>query len=247
MSRKKLEYDTDKELDGIRWLARVIDFGVSLTITTAINELYTSHMMLRERPDFYHGKVKHQANLAEQEARMQSSRIMSLMTSRRFFDAYSDRVIDLAENDITLFRISLKQTLDDENFPNSELFSYLETSRALLEAAVHHFNSVLETALDDYSDELPYTPRYLRRIVLEKRWRKAFYEFDCTMLYRKWNKCCELLYDTAPNIDLNTQHSTQLFDNLLGHFADGDYVRECLNEAHAAEPNFLMNMILVKK
>ena len=42
MARKKLEYDTDRELDGLRWLARVIDFGVSLTIATAINELYTS-------------------------------------------------------------------------------------------------------------------------------------------------------------------------------------------------------------
>lgn len=247
MARKKLEYDTDMELEGIRALTRIIDFNVSLTISTAINELYTSHMMLREHPDFYRGKVKYQANLAEQEARMQRERIMSLMTSRRFFDAYSDRVIDLAEKDITLFRISIKQTLDDENCPNSELFSYVETSRALLEAAVRHFNSEVDLTADEYSEELPCTPRYLRRVVLEKRWRKAFYEFDCTMLYRKWNKCCELLYATVPDIDLNTPRSTQLFDSLLGHFAEGDYISECLHEAHAAEPDFRMNVIMVKK
>lgn len=59
---KKYTYTTDKELEGLRWASKVVDFGVSLTAMAALNELTTAYVMLRERKDIFRREAKHMAN-----------------------------------------------------------------------------------------------------------------------------------------------------------------------------------------
>lgn len=231
--KKRYFFRTEKELEGLRWTARVVDFGVSLTIISALNELTTAFIMLRERKDLFKHNVKRMANETMQVATNLRTSILSVMKKGDFFDTYSDRVIDLSENDITLFRISIKQTLDDNGIRDAELLSYLETARTLLEMAVAHFDSVMKQAANDYG----------------VNYRKAFCEFDATDVYERWQKVCEMLYrhyDADSDIDLNTERTTQLFNKMGNMFADGEYVGECLHDAMVEHPDF-MNEIDVKE
>lgn len=230
--KKRVTYSTDKQLEGIKYMAKIIDFGVSLTIATAFNELYTAHMMLRERKDLYKHEVKRFANEAVERAKMKRAQMISLMANRNFFDTYSDKVIDLSENDITLFRISLKQTLDKAKYPNSELISYIETARALLDASTLQFAEVAKATREDYGE---YT------------WEKTFIEFDVSDVLKSWDRVCYLIYHSREDINLNTPESTQLFDGLCRKFADGVYVEACLEEAHEAEPEFVENKVILKE
>ena len=231
--KKKYVFRTEKELEGLRWTARVVDFGVSLTIISSLNELTTAYIMLRDRKDLFHHRVKQLANETMQKATNLRTSILSVMKKGDFFDTYSDRVIDLAENDITMFRISIKQTLDDNGVRDADLVSYLETARTMLEMAVAHFDSVMTQATKDYG----------------VNYRKAFCEFNATDVYERWQKVCEMLYqhyDCGCDIDLNTERTTQLFNKMGNMFADGEYVGECLRDAMEEHPDF-MNEIEVKE
>lgn len=225
---KKVTYYTEKQFEGIEYAAKVIDFGVSLSVATALNELYTAHMMLRERKDLYRREVKRLANIATDKAKCRRGQMLSTMRSRKFFDAYSDKVIDLAENDVTLFRISVKQTLDDHNVEDSDLYAYIETARTILDMAKEHFVAVCQHTREEYA---PYD------------YASAFSEFNCSDVLAAWQKVCDILYARESNIDLNTEKSIALFHNLANKFADGDYVDECMKEAHEACPEFVENSI----
>ena len=231
MTKKKVVYYTEKQFEGIEYAAKVIDFGVSLSVAVALNELYTAHMMLRERKDLYKREVKHLANIATDKAKYRRGLMLSTMRSRKFFDTYSDKVIDLAENDVTLFRISVKQTLDDNHVEDSDLISYIETARTLLDMAKEHFVAVCKHAREEYA---PYD------------YASAFSEFNCSDVLAAWQKVCDILYTRESNIDLNTEKSIALFHSLANKFADGDYVDECMKEAHEACPEFIENEIKKK-
>lgn len=226
--KKKVVYYTDRQFAGIEYAAKVIDFGVSLTVATALNELYTAHMMLRERKDLYRRDVKRLANIAIDKAKLRRGQMLSTMRSREFFDAYSDKVIDLAEHDVTIFRISIKQTLDDHRAEDSDLISYIETARTMLDMATIHFGEVCKHAREEYA---PYD------------YASAFSEFNCSDVLTAWQKVCDILYARESSIDLNTDKNLKVFHMLANKFADGDYVDECMKEAHEACPGFIKNAI----
>lgn len=226
--KKHIKVYTDEQIKGITWASKVIDFGVSLTLTAAYNELYTAHMMLRERKDLFCREVKMYANDTIRRAKMKRAHMFALMTNHKWFDAYSDRVIDLAESDITLFRISLKQTLDRHNYPDSLLVSYIETARALLEAAHAQFKEVLQATKQDFGNY---------------DYESVFSEFNCADVLIAWQRVCDALYSSHNDIDLNTPDSKRLFDKLCLHFAEGDYIDECLNQAHTEQPEFLKQQV----
>lgn len=229
--KKKYVYRTQKELDGLRWTSRVIDFGVSLTVASALNELTTAYIMLRERKDLFRHHVKHLANGTMQAATNLRASMFGVMMNRGFFDTYSDRVIDLAEQDITLFRISIKQTLDSKRYKDADLVSYTETARTLLEMAVEHFKSVIQAAREEYG----------------VNYAKAFCEFNAQDVLMRWQKVCDMLYDTREDIDLNTQRTLGFFEKIGRSFADGDYVDVCLKEAMEENPDFVNDIIVKDK
>lgn len=228
--RKKLIYQTQAELDGIRYAAKTIDFGVSLSVTLALNELYTAHMMLRERRDVYRHGLKQSANDAIRRADLCKERMYSEMSSRKFFDVFSDRVIDEAEPDVAVFRLSLKQTLDANRYPDSCLVSNVETARALLDMAHGHFANTVRYARENYA---PYN------------YAVAFSSFDCADVLTSWNKVCRVLYNSESNINLNTEQSLAAFDIIERKLVDGVYLKPCMKEALKAFPEF-KNDILVK-
>ena len=43
------------------------------------------------------------------------------MKDKKFFDTYSDAVIDLAEKDVQDFRLSIKKVLDENNVHDSDM------------------------------------------------------------------------------------------------------------------------------
>lgn len=243
--KKKISFHTEKELEGYKWLAKVIDFGVSLTCNAAINELYTAHAMLRDS-DLYRHHIKKLANTAVQQAQEKKRSMFSSMTNAKFFDTYSDKVIDLAESDITMFRISIKQVLDDNNVKGAELISYLETARALLDAARLHFNDVVRIAGERFGNERVGRMSPMQRIAeLQRKWFSHFSEFNLSGAYNAWDKLTTLTYAHQGNIDLNTERTNKLFDRLCDKFVNGDYISQCLDEATKAVPDFIQNDIKV--
>lgn len=228
---KRVVYYTDEQLQGLNWVARMIDFGVSLTNHVAINEVYTAHLKLRERRDLYKREVKKAANDAVRRMEAKRGRMLALMANRKFFDTYNDRVIDLAANDVTLFRLSIQQTLRQANCDNDELLAYMETARDLLKTATIQFNGVCEEAEKKYG-KYPYA--------------EVFCEFDMSDVLKSWERVYKLLDNTSTNVDLNTTQSQGLFENLRRRLEGGEYIEECLKAAHDEVPEFVENHILVK-
>lgn len=217
--KKTIRNATPKTMGGIAWASYVMDYGVALLEIAAFNELYTAHMMLRERRDLYRQQAKKFANDTIELVKTKRRHMMSLMTDRTYYDTYTDKVIDLAENDITLFRISLKQTLDKAGHKDSDLISYIETARALLYASTIQFSEVMKDIRKEFDDNNNYP------------WESTFWEFDCKDVLHAWERLCDVLYKNNMTINLNTPDSTTLFNNLCRKFAEGDYVEPCMKEA----------------
>lgn len=228
---KKVTYYTDEQLEGLKYAAKVIDFGVSLTVNTAINELYNAHLALRECGNLYKREVKQLANRAYNLAVQRKMLMMGTMRNRDFFDAYSEKVVDLVEDDVSLLRISIKQTLDDNKYKDSYVISYIETARTLLDMACVHFEEVVKNTCEDYA-QFDYT--------------SAFSEFYPKDVLDVWEKMCNILYKCVGDIDLNTKENTTLSNNIARKFANGEYVDACMKEAHRVCPDFIKNAIVVK-
>lgn len=220
--KKRYSYTNQKDLDGLRWTSRVVDFGVSLTNTAALNELTIAFVMLRDRKDIYRHSVRRFANEAILAADRKRQAMFSVMANREFFDTYSDAVIDLAERDIVMFRIGIKQTLDDHGVEDSELFSYMETARTILDMAKTHFEISMETARNDFGFD----------------YSKTFAEFNVRDVFDLWGRACESAYRNESNVDLNTERNVMMFNQMAKKFADGDYVDACLKGAVAEFPDF---------
>lgn len=211
---------SQKELEGLNWTANIVDLGVSLFAMCALNELTTAFIMLRERKDIYNREIKHLANLAIMAETRKHAQMMSTMHHRKWFAEYLDNVIDLAEQDITLFRVGLKQTLDDYKVRDSELFAYMVTARALLDAATNQYKGVMETSLKDYGRD----------------YSRSFSEFNCADVFSAWSKVCDKVCKGTQDIDLNTERNVALFRKIEQSFGQGNYIRGCLQNAVDAYP-----------
>ena len=228
---KQITYQTERQLEGIHWAAKQTSLGVSLTVASAFNELYTAHMMLRERPDIFRNQVKRFANEAEQRARRKRTQMLDIICNRQFFDTYSDKVIDLAESDITKFRIGIKQTMDDAGYQDSELVSYIETARVMLTAAALHFNEIMQQAREKFGSY---------------DYEEAFCEFNPQDVQKSWGRVCSALYSSVIDIDLNTPRNEKAFDILCDKFAQAKYVNACLEEAHKEQPEYVESLLVVE-
>lgn len=226
---KKIYYDDEKDLEGLKWTAKVVDFGVGLSVIAAINEVYAASGYLRDRPDLYRFKVKHFCNLAVRYATLMENEIKSSMKCQSFWLDYSDRVIDEAEQDILLFRLSVKQELDNAKIKDSQLLSFVECARVMLDLSVKLFDGVMDASKEKFG----------------KDYRKNFLEFRIDSVLGFWEKMCEVLY-RGKKVDLNTPHVKGLFDKMCDKFAEGGYIQACLEEAQKNNPEFEENEVEVK-
>lgn len=216
---KRVYYSSDEELRIMKRTAKVIDFGVSLAMTSAFNEMYTALTILRFRRDLFKHQVKRDANMAYQSARRQETLLKTLMQNTGFWLDYSDKVIDEAANDVTLFRIAIKQELDSGGFDDSELYSYIECARVLLILSVRMFDTVIKEAKKDSG----------------KDYTDVFIEFRAGDACDKWGRMCDILFQRV-GIDLNTDRVNKAFDALYRKLTEGEYIQACLNEANKNNP-----------
>ena len=84
--KKKIYYVDENDLDGQRWAARAIDFGVGLSVTAAINCLYYAYGCLLERRDLFRLKAKRWGNCAVDAAGRMENRIKSIMQDKSYWE-----------------------------------------------------------------------------------------------------------------------------------------------------------------
>ena len=227
---KKVYYYGEKDLQGMKWVARTVDFGVGLSVIAAINEVYSAFGMLLDRPDIFRHAVKRLGNLAVTAASRREAYIKSNMKDKSFWSDYSDRVIDEAGTDITLFRVAIKTELDKAKFPDSNLYSFIECARVLLEMSITQFDCIMKQAKQRWGRD----------------YKKDFLEYRIGEISGHWNKMCEELYK-GYDIDLNSDYVTSMFNKMCKNFADGSYIDACMAEAHKKNPYFSSNVIDVKE
>lgn len=225
---KRVFYNNRRDLEGLKYTARVVDFGVGLAVTSSINEMYNAHAFLAAREDLFKGEIKHCCNNAFKEAKRKEFLIKENMRNKQFWLDYSDTVIDEAETDILLFRLSIKQTLDNTRIEDSELISYVETARVMLEMATEQYKCIMDLSQKkfgrDYSND--FTEYYMG---------KAFFW---------WGKMCDIVYK-GKKVDLNNTNTTGMFDRMCKKFAEGEYIQACVEKAQENNPDFKENKINV--
>lgn len=211
---KKISVRNEKELNGIKWVAKIMDFGVSLTVIEALNDGLNAFLSIRDNKSVYRQKVKQLANEAERKMTLKKASIVADMRDRKFFDTYSDAVIDLAEKDVQRFRESLKKTLDASNVRDSDMIAQVETARVMFKFASIHFDSVMDAAKGKFGITQ----------------RNPFRNFDCSDILYTWERLCNIVYSDQ-TADLNTKENQDLYNEMADKFVDGVYVQACLQEA----------------
>jgi hypothetical protein len=227
MSRRVVYYG-ERDLEGLRWTARIIDFGIGLSVTAAFNEIRNSYACLIESP-LFRQSVKRDTNNVMRMIKQRECEIRSIMKDKSFWDDYSDTVIDLANNDVTLFRVAIKSVLDKGGYRDSNLVSYMETARVLLEMSEQHYDGVMADARERYG----------------RNYSAEFACYDMEPIRRAWEKVTDAIYVGSP-IDLNTREVKAMFARMDKKFAEGEYIKECLKVAMDSHPDFMENKIEVK-
>lgn len=228
--KKKVYYTSEKDLEGLKWVAKIMDFGVNLMIKAAINELTNAYIMLRERDDLFKWSLKNLANRVIKAAKIKEREILDIMENKNFYDDYADAVIDYAQSDMTKFRVAIKQELDKAHIADSMLYSYIECARVMLNMSVFQYDNIIKEA--------------------KERWGRSyagdFSEFRIGNIYAMWDKVCSKLYDCY-SVDLNTPNISSLFDTMCRKFTDGKYIEKCLKAAYENNPDFVKNEVKVKE
>lgn len=213
----------------MRVLARIIDFGVGLAVIASINEMYSAASFLRDDKKLYRTDVKMFCNRASEAASKHEAEIRKNMKSADFWRDYSDKVIDEAETDIAHFRVAIKTELDNAHIPNSNLFSYIECARTLLDVSVAMFDANVEKIEKECG----------------RNFAKDFKEYRVYDVLSLWSEMCDILYK-GYNADLNTENVTKMFDKLSKKLSEGDYIQPCMDEAFRNNPDF-KNEIFVRE
>lgn len=232
---KHFVYQTKAQLEGLRWMARVVEFGVSLSFTVAIHMLYIGHLALREDKDMFRREAKKYANEAIRRADIKKARVMAAMKDYRFYDAYSDLAIDLSENLMTMLRFNVKQELDKARHPKANAMADIESARIMLFLAKQQYDSVIGEGRDKWH--------------LPKQILYQWGEFDLCDVFNSWELAVDTIYQTTYqgiSIDMNTPNILAVVDKIGHAFGDGEYIEECLKAAKAERPGFFNDFIIVE-
>lgn len=226
---KKVFYYSEKELECLKWVSRIVDFGVSLAVISAFNEMYSALYHLRTNKKIFRFTVKKHCNQAIEAALIREQELKSNMINKSFWLDYSDHIIDEAAPDIAKFRSAIKNELDKTALCSSELYSYVECARVLLEMSVKQYDGVMEECKKKFGRDFS----------------SDFKEYRVGDIFLKWNRMCDLLYEGI-NIKTNTEETDEAFLNMQKKFADGSYIQSCMDEARRNNPDFMENTIIVK-
>lgn len=225
---KKIIYYSEKDLDGLREVAKSVDFGVGLAVMSAFSEMLSAYCMMIERSDVFRHEVKRLCKRAIRLSELRSAAIRSNMKDGVFWDDYSDAVIDAAKSDVTLFRLAIKQVLDDACCDQALLYAYVECARVLLDMSVKYYDAIMEEARKKHGRD----------------YGSDFAEYRVGGIQKVWEDMCDRLFVGKAN--LNTPSVDAAFKVMCRKFAEGDYIAYCMGEAHKNNPDFVENEILVR-
>lgn len=228
---KRYVYRTERELEGLKWVTKIMDFGISLTVTVGLNEMLTAYVYVRNNPLLYRHRIKQLLNQSDRCGMMLRTAMFSVMRNRDFFNTYSDRVIDLANEDIGNFRTGIESTLLSNGNTDVALLAQCETARVLLNLAKVQYVETIGAARRKYGYDYGH----------------FFNNFNSVRVAAAWDKFCDCLYDGRKAVDLNTEHQKELFDTMSQKFIDGIYIQQCLKDAHIEHPMFTENNIIDKR
>ena len=228
---KRIFYQTPQQLEALKFVAKEMDFGVSLTVTAALNEFINFYILLRDNKKYFRQRIKQLANEIDKCAIIQRTNIMSEMKNKKFFFDYSDRVIDAADEHISLFKESLRKHLNEGGCKDSELIAECEVTRLLFFIAVDHYDLTMEYGKNNFKCTMVHD----------------FGEFNLIQIKQKFEKLCDYLYATQSFVELNTEENERLYKIMCKGFLRGEYVSECLKTAKQENPNLNYNVKLVEK
>lgn len=235
---KVITYYSKREFEAIKLGAKVIDNGVSLITTAGIHWCRNAIQRLRET-SYNKGRIKHLINVLYAELKQKEIVMRSVMVSPKFYDAYTDAVIDASDEDVEKFRRTIIRSLKKAGIENEEALSTIETARVVLHIAKHLYEEAIAKIRKDAG--VVRTPD--GRIVA-RNYDEMFSNMRPHRLVMAAENLANNLYEGMA-CDLNTKESKRIWRAMARRFEDGVYIKACLKEAFKECPEF-KNEIKVK-
>jgi len=237
---KDVKYYNNTQKEALEYTSKVVDFGVTLILYSALNEVLNAYNLLRESKYFVHNIKRRAKNVLEMRNK-KVKELRDIVMHKGFAEAYWDAIIDACEKDVADFRKTIKEVLDDNNVPDSDMFSQIETTRVLLEAAKIQFEEVIKASNSKY---LPKGLKDMKGLNLFNTFR----EFYIDNLHKEWEAVCSQLYKiNGTDVDLNNDSVTTQFNVLADKFAKGLYIDECLKAAEQEFPEFAGAKVVIEE
>ncbi len=228
--KKVIVYNTTQQ-EAYLYTSKVVDFGLSLLVAAALNELLNAYVLLRQSR-YYKHKVKQRVNEALKMRNRKDEELKSSVQNRAFSETYWDSIIDACEDDVTNLRKAIKKILDNANIEDSEIFSQVEVARVLLEAAKVHFEEIIKDCYNKFASQNLSDMKGVNM-------KEAFKEFNVESIFKEWESMCRDLYTIKQSkVDLNKKEVSDAFIVLADKFAKGDYINECLAETSKEFPEY---------
>lgn len=228
---KDLVYKNYTQKEALEYTAKMVDFGVALTVYSSLNELLNAYILLRQDQCFKHA-VKQRANHAIRMHDKKLHEIANTMLHKGFAESYWDSVIDACSDDMEVLRAELKRTLESYGVEKAKLYAQMETARILLYSAAEQYTEVVRDCTNLYRTMNLSEMRNLDLC-------RAFREFHVEAIFQEWNAVCEMVYISKhPMVDLNSKRIRDAFKPMAEKFARGEYMDNCLAVAAREYPEY---------
>lgn len=243
-----------------RWVLGNMQFNVLLSNIAGVNEMRNAVAILRDRPDIYRHRIKHDVNNAVRTADQLKATYMYYTNHPGEFDEFSDNVVDKTESDVTKLRLLIMDGFRMRGKENGELREWLEykpegtdgrsnlevvawvsTALMLLHLANEHYRVVMQTGNE----------RACRVLVLKKmehlvnardhQYQHHFFGHCPASLLSAW-QTVERQIDPLPDVLVEKPILTQL-KIISKNYGDGIYLRQCLDEM---KDNERFNSVVVR-
>ena len=237
---KSVKYHNYTEKEALEYTSKLVDFGVTLIVYAALNEVLNAYILLSHSRQF-RGIVKRRANETLKMRNRKVKELKDLVMHQGFAESYWDAIVDACEKDVAKFRSEIRATLDDAEIEDADLYAQAETTRVLLEAAKIHFEEVIKDSTNKFRWQDLAGMRKLNLF-------DTFHEFYVDAIYKEWNAVCDELYkNKAEEVRLGNERTLEAFDTMAEKFAKGQYIDECLQSATVEYPEFSGAKIVIEE
>lgn len=237
---KSIKYYNRTEKEALEYTSKLVDFGVTLVVYAALNELLNAYLQLRQSSHFCK-VIKKRANEALKQRDRKVRELKDLVMHQGFAETYWDAIIDACEKDVANFKNEIKTVIEEAGIEPSELYAEMETTRVLLLMAKIHFEEVIKDSTNKFRTK---NLADMKRLNLFD----AFHEFYIDGIFKEWDLVCDELYKKKyVTVELENDKTRAAFDVMSDKFAKGLYIQECLDAATIEYPEFSDTKIIIEK